>query len=536
MILEDGFRVQCGDCLELMGEYPENTFDSIVTDPPYGLSFMGAKWDSFGGQNGRETIEERREKMNRYLGDKATVPRFASSHGHVPKLSEMVSFQQKMTPIFEEALRVAKHGAYLLCFGGTRTFHRMACAIEDAGWIIKDCIMWVYGSGMLHGQRVDRLMEKAYPESAGEWRGWNTGLKPSWEPIIVAQKPLDGTIAHNVMTYGTGGINVDGCRVGTEVITTQGGDKFPNLYGKHATCEESRHVGRFPANLVHDGSDEVLELFPDSKGQQGDLTGTEPSKPAKNVYGKYDGHSFAKRGDNGSAARFFYCAKASKKDRNSGVEDLLTWEQGQELTRLLEASSQLVRDISGSMTPSLDDKECNTYLFGSDTTGLSQTECRFITSMVTRLITESKTSNSSLPSNTNGFILDAIRTSEESGTSLAQLADKLRSLRLDSTREETDTAISAVSALFDALCEIRRLARKGNFHPTIKPSALMQWLVRLVTRPGGVVLDPFAGSGSTGVAAVREGMSFVGMELDEGYCEVARSRIGEAAMQPSLGF
>ncbi|MBQ1840916.1 MAG: hypothetical protein II128_06230, partial [Atopobiaceae bacterium] len=134
--------------------------DAIVTDPPYGLAFMGADWDSFGASTGRESVDERRDKMNEYLGSNAVVPAFASSHSHMPKLSEMREFQARMTPIFAEALRVAKPGAHLLCFGGTRTFHRMACAIEDAGWIVFDCIMWVYGSGFPHGMDVGKAIDK----------------------------------------------------------------------------------------------------------------------------------------------------------------------------------------------------------------------------------------------------------------------------------------------------------------------------------------------------------------------------------------
>ena len=431
------FRIDHGDCLVKMRAYPDCCFDSIVTDPPYGLSFMGAAWDSFGSKSGGESVDERRSKMNEYLGANAAVPAFASSHGHTPKLSEMREFQESMTPIFKEALRVAKHGAYMLCFGGTRTFHRLACAIEDAGWEIRDTIMWVYGSGFPHGMDVSKAIDKAlgaergvvgvagrsgskrncmagdfkggeYMETAAgsdeaaKWAGWNTALKPAWEPIIVARKPLDGTVAHNVMTHGVGAINVDACRIptndklggGMRANGAEGVWDRPFMHDedaqaafverKRANVAKSESLGRFPANLVHDGSDEVLALFPDSRGQQGSVRGTEPSKPAKNAYGDFASRTaFPRRGDSGSAARFFYCAKASKADRGD-----------------------------------------------------------------------------------------------------------------------------------------------GNLHPTVKPSALMQWLVRLVTPKGGVVLDPFAGSGSTGVAAMREGMDFVGMEMDESYCELCESRIG----------
>lgn len=396
------------------------------------------------------------------------------------------------------------------------------------------------------------MPEKAYiteptTEQVKEWDGWGTCLKPAWEPIIVARKPLDGTVAHNVMTHGTGAINIDGCRVPTNDRISGGaygaGLAFdsPWMHDEKAQAEfierkmanyrKSETMGRFPANLVHDGSQEVLELFPDSKGQQGKVAGNEPSRTGDNgIYGHYgQRNEFVPRGDSGSAARFFYCAKASKKDRNSGCEDLLTWEHDQELTRLLEQSSQLLKDISECTTLSQGAERCSTSLFGNSTMGLSQTECRFITSTVIKLTTESKTCDSSQRLSINESILDAIRTSEESGISLARLADKLRSLRLDSTKEETDSAINAVSALFDALSEIRNCARKGNLHPTVKPNALMRWLVRLVCPQGGTVLDPFMGSGSTGVACVQEGMRFVGVDMDEHYCEIANARISKEA-------
>ena len=362
------FSVMNSDCLDAMRKMNDGSIDAIVTDPPYGLAFMGAKWDSFNGRNGRQTTEERQAEGRRYADENKGAPRYGNSHGKKVTRGEMLAFQESMTPIFAEALRVTKCGGYMLCFGGTRTFHRLACAIEDAGWTIRDTIMWVYGSGFPHGMDVSKAIDKAlgakrrvvgeHPNPAGNkaggnslnlsvtgmpdkayvtepatdeakaWDGWNTQLKPAWEPVIVAQKPLDGTVAHNVMTHGVGAMNIDGCRVPTS---------------------DKESLGRFPANLVHDGSDEVLELFPNDSG------------------------------------RFFYCAKASKKDRG-----------------------------------------------------------------------------------------------------------------------------------------------EGNNHPTIKPNALMRYLVRLVCRKGGTVLDPFMGSGSTGVACIQEGMRFVGIDMDEHYCDIAARRIGSA--------
>lgn len=366
------YVIHNNDCLKQMRQMEPDSVDAIVTDPPYGIAFMGADWDSYGSSTGGESVEERLRKGREYDGGNPAVPKFGNSHGKRVTLDEMRSFQERMTPIMAEALRVAKPGAHMLCFGGTRTFHRMACAIEEAGWCIKDCIMWVYGSGMPKGQRVERLMERDYPELADEWVGWSTQIKPAWESIIVAYKPFKGTVAKNVAEYGTGAMNIDACRVPTE------------SHGDDVAVGSAK--GRYPANLVHDGSDEVRACFPDSDGQQADVrAGIERGQGV--CYGKYGPtNEYAKRTESdSSAARFFYCAKASKKDRG-----------------------------------------------------------------------------------------------------------------------------------------------EGNDHISVKPNALMRWCVRLVCRPGGAILDPFMGSGSTGVACMQEGMDFIGCELDPHYCEIAERRISEA--------
>jgi site-specific DNA-methyltransferase (adenine-specific) len=264
-----------GDCLDVLKTLPDNSIDSVVTDPPYGLSFMGKKWDY-----------------------------------DVPSVE-----------IWAECLRVLKPGGYLLAFAGTRTQHRMAVRIEDAGFEIRDMIAWVYGSGFPKSHDVSKAIDKAAgalgtqasgfnaaggkenygkqdksfrsdygyqftattPE-AQQWAGWGTALKPALEPITVARKPLIGTVAENVLAHGTGGINVDGCRVGNEVVVTTNGKGFKGSFeGGENNNGGATREGRWPANLIHDGSEDVLALT-------------------------------------GDAARFFYCAKTSKKDRDEGLD------------------------------------------------------------------------------------------------------------------------------------------------------------------------------------------------------------------------
>lgn len=347
-----------GDCLEVLRTLPDNSVDSVVTDPPYGLSFMGKKWD----------------------------------------------YDVPAVEVWAECLRVLKPGGHLLAFAGTRTQHRMAVRIEDAGFEIRDMIAWVYGSGFPKSLDVSKAIDKAAgheqqivgmksdvdgrkrwnelsggksdgfsgklnvsrtitapaTDAARQWQGWGTALKPALEPITMARKPLsEGTVAANVLAHGTGGLNVDGCRVGCEarpvMVRTETVVSATSMSGQSTWATSSGELttsGRWPANLIHDGSEEPCALL-------------------------------------GDAARFFYCAKASKRDRD-----------------------------------------------------------------------------------------------------------------------------------------------EANIHPTVKPTDLMRYLCRLVTPPGGVVLDPFMGSGSTGKAAMLEGFQFIGIEREAEYLEIARARIN--SVQPNL--
>lgn len=415
----------------------ENSVDAIVTDPPYGLEFMGKNWD----------------------------------HG-VPGVH-----------FWAEALRVAKPGAHLLAFGGSRTYHRLAVAIEDAGWEIRDTIMWLYGSGFPKSHDVSKAIDReagaeredaikgghmgisinggdprnaqaaalhglnginkgamfrgtpATP-AAEQWQGWGTALKPAHEPIIVARKPLQGTVAANVLQWGTGAINVDATRIMTEddkpaYVDRPQGVSSPDWVARGGMFREDRKgrtstgspLGRWPANVVHDGSAEVMRLFPVARG------GAFPGNRNTSGYGGgldqgATPHGYYAMGDTGSAARFFYCAKASKADRDEGLEGWAT-----------------------------------------------------------------------------------VRVKMNNGN---------------------DAGGDPVSDRFT------KMAR--NHHPTVKPTLLMRWLVRLITPPNGVILDPFTGSGSTGKAAMLEGFRFIGIEQDAEYCEIARARIGYAVADRAFGL
>ena len=407
------------DCIAAMKEMPDNSVDSIVTDPPYELGFMGKSWDASG-----------------------------------------IAFNVE---VWREALRVLKPGGHLNAFSGSRTYHRMAVAIEDAGFQIRDQIMWVYGSGFPKSLDISKAIDKsagaernrdlkwvaiasgngnygggakggemamvaddvAITDSAKQWQGWGTALKPAHEPMVLARKPVEGTVANNVLTYGVGGLNIDGSRVGNKRDSEQkqgsySGSEVEIVGQREGGKIYPENLGRFPANFIHDGSDEVVALFPDTKSQKSNrgvgFNGSE-------VFGDGNPDFDTVRGfdDSGSAARFFYCAKASKRDRNEGLDGF-----------------EEVREHDG-------------------------------------------------------------RAEGKKGGS--------------NPRNRSNTL-------------------KVNHHPTVKPTSLMQYLVKLVTPPNGTVLDPFMGSGSTGKACAYEGFNFIGIEQSAEYVEIARARI-DFAMKES---
>ena len=401
------YKLYLGNCLDHLEFMQDNSVDSIVTDPPYGLSFMNKKWDY-----------------------------------DVPSVE-----------IWAECLRILKPGGHLLAFAGTRTQHRMAVNIEDAGFEIRDMVSFLYDTNETAQTLIESLSPEqlklldatfgrdgmlawtygsGFPKSLnldGEWQGWGTALKPALEPITVSRKPFKGTVAANVRAHGTGALGIDACRIPTDENLNGGAyAKFGNRgslegdlregaaqgmfqAGKTADTDYVQPVGRWPANIIHDGSDAVMAAFPANAGAAAPVKGTEDSAASTgSVTGKRARVKGAFHADSGSAARFFYCAKASRKDRNEGLQD-----PGPQF---------------------------------------------------------------------------------QHGATLRKV-------------ENTDT--------------------KGNNHPTVKPTDLMAYLCRLVTPPGGVVLDPFMGSGSTGKAAMREGFHFKGIEMDPDYFEIAKARIRHEA-------
>jgi site-specific DNA-methyltransferase (adenine-specific) len=292
-----------GNNLDFLKTLADNSVDSIVTDPPYGLSFMNKKWDY-----------------------------------DVPSVE-----------LWKEVYRVLKHGGHVVSFGGTRTYHRMVVNIEDAGFEIRDQIMWLYGSGFPKSLNIGKAI--TITKGSSEWEGWGTALKPANEPICLARKPLsEKSVAENVLKHGTGGINIDGCRVGSEVRTMPifsndiKNDKTTfNLNSNIQHHREETSQGRFPANVIHDGSEEVLQGFPNTGngngGQPYNYSGKEYNNKETSMFNGDKPQAPSNFNDLGSASRFFYCAKASKSDRNDGCEKL----QGKYVAQGNQAQAELKR-------------------------------------------------------------------------------------------------------------------------------------------------------------------------------------------------
>ena len=410
-----------GDCLAVLPTLEAESIDAIVTDPPYGLGFMGKAWD----------------------------------HG-VPGVA-----------FWAEMLRVAKPGAHLLAFGGTRTVHRIATAIEDAGWEIRDTLVWAYASGFPKSLDVSKAIDKAAgaerpvlapnpnhrapatdhherwngavlnpnvtapaTDLAREWQGWGTALKPAWEPIVMARKPLRGTVAGNVTEYGTGALNIDGCRIGTEggggngLGSSFGGPTVPRVvHGEDRTGT----LGRWPANVIL--TDPIFDGdTPGVVGGGAQATQANRADPASKKMGDpgvlpwQTGRAVEYLGDAGTYSRFFLVPKAARSDREP-----------------------VIASLPMRTPPGWSSGEQSPGTFQSQPTPARQ-----------------------------------------------------------------------------------------NVHPTVKPTELMRHLVRLVTPPGGTVLDPFLGSGTTALACEAEGFEWVGIEREAEYVAIAEARLN--GTQRGLGL
>jgi len=374
--------IRVGDCLETLRTLADCSVDAVVTDPPYGL--------------GKEP--KARDVLRAWLDGEEFKPGGAGFMGKA---------WDAFVPsplVWAECLRVLKPGGHLVAFAGSRTYDWIALGVRLAGFEIRDQLLWMYGSGFPKSHNLK-----------GDWEGYGTALKPAHEPIVLARKPLVGTVAHNVTTHGTGAINVDGCRVhsdGSHKRPFQPTNAERSVYGEQSGFQPTNAEGRWPANIIHDGSPEVLAVFPETGSATNHVRGDGSSMGFGGGRGSLsisNGHN-----DTGSAARFYYSAKASRAERELGLAD-----------------------------------------FAPATVG-------------------------------------------------------------DGRQTANDTAYQ------------RGKTERRNVHPTVKPVAVMRWLTRLVTPPGGVVLDPYTGSGTTGVAAALEGFEFIGCELSLEYVKIARARIAHA--------
>jgi len=423
---DDRYTIYNGDCLEVLRALPDASVDAVVTDPPYGLEFMGKEWDRFGRDTGNHAHRE--------------APRFTSDHmgkgfDKMPNTYEAGRPFQRWCELWAaECLRVLKPGGHLLAFGGTRTWHRLACAIEDAGFEVRDSIAWMYGSGFPKSLDVSKAIDKAAgaerqvidfkrtnvgmqggnftagseqadvpvtapaTDAAREWSGWGTALKPAHEPIVVARKPLMGTVAANVLEHGTGALNIDGCRIGTEPRTFDSKGIRPgqgHYVGDDWQPDRASVTvaGRWPANVVLD-EDQAAELDQQSGWSKTPSKVTRGPDRSPSSFGlRTESEVAACYGDSGGASRFFYVAKAPARER-----------------------------------PKVD----------------------------------------------------------------------------------------------------------GTAHPTVKPLTLMRWLCRLVTPPDGVILEPFAGSGTTVEAALLEGFRVVAIEREADYLPLIQARLDRvAATEPT---
>jgi len=519
-----------GDCLEILPQLEAGSVDAVVTDPPAGIGFMGKKWDHDKG--GRD---------------------------------QWIAW---MSGVAAACLRVLKPGGYALVWALPRTSHWTATAWENAGFEVRDRVAYLFGSGFPKSLNValefehelceyrpgpdgkkrwyylgeDMPMVQTPPfcnPMANQWVGWGTALKPAVEDWWLLRKPLEGTVAANVLAHGTGGLNIDGCRIGTDAISVHNAPKGTfagGEAGRGSDTESYRtHQGRWPANVCHDGSEEVVGLFPQG-GASGVASGPTRGKlGTQGRYGTATGENMGEScfyGDSGSAARFFYSAKCSRKDRNEGLDCTRTVKynvpKGGALCEgaITELVASLARATSGLATV-----KWLTGESGESIVGLCPSASLSTTLTAISKITTSQILNLCPRLSTSGFIRAANSGGESGGSPAASAENSSASPPTTTSANQAESARGAnlvVSQMLSTISDAGNWTPATNFHSTVKPTALMRWLVRLVTPPGGIVLDPFMGSGSTGKACAKEGFRFVGIESNPEYFEIAKRRIDHA--------
>ena len=529
-----------GDCLDKMRELPSNHIDSIVTDPPYGLAFMGKKWDY-----------------------------------DVPTIE-----------LWNEVLRVLKPGGHLLSFGGTRTYHRMVVNIEDAGFEIRDQLQWLYGSGFPKSHNVSKGIDKKFgakreivgikqferspcrsdgsvggnaPNAVGgkqknkndlkmqitapstdlakQWDGYGTALKPSNEPIVLARKPLsEKTIVDNVLKWGTGALNIDGCRIGTEIRNSANMSSLGCMHDDNWVSKKSiakTVQGRWPANTLFDHAaaqmlDEQSGILKSGEVKQGRSKGTNFAQSHAKKISQYSSPS-----SKGGASRFFFnCFSTESEVLNHECENT----SARTVALFLKTIHQTIDSIA---QPTVDIVLNAKFAQHVRCAGI---QCDSCTTSIAADIVKMQTLNFG---KVLSPILDCITDCKNSilHQNLASLAE---------LKEDTDTTeiIQSLSKLFGSVllvtdanikrADLRNVRdqcrflyqakaskseRGGSTHPTMKPIKLMQYLCRLITPPNGIILDPFMGSGTTGLAALNESFDFIGIEKDNDYYDIAVKRI-----------
>lgn len=592
-----------GDCVEVMRELEAASVDAIVTDPPYGLEFMGKEWDRLEPNRQRWAGTERetfapgpRERGDNFAQRMAAYPglgqkrnphcrtcghyRFSGSSGSpcscVKPDFDLRSYGASQEAFHAawavEAFRVLKPGGHLLAFGGTRTFHRLTCALEDAGFEIRDCLAWLYGSGFPKSHDVSKAIDKAagaerrriaggvgssnteslgtfkageaidpepITEDARTWQGWGTALKPAWEPIILARKPLIGSVVANVLEHGTGALNVDACRIAAEgaspsvalrrraaelgrTVTSRTHREAeddgrmedrssPEAYARPRPGEE---LGRWPANLVLD--EQAAAALDEQSGETSSAQSVIKAGRPKFTGDTYNGGEVYREQadraigylDAGGASRFF---------------KVISWQEDDALptSRANDAADHSIPSSRaggsvGNHAPTASGPDAHPETPGPDCTEKSDPP----------IPRPSRASSAGTPDST-----DTIPTTPTFCASCGSA--------LHATGERTNQAERVEGAAVNVPAEAMRFRydakadaddRDGSSHPTVKPVALMKWLVRLVTPPGGLVLDPFLGSGTTAYAARELGFRVIGVERETTYLEDAVRRLRQGML------